>query len=117
MATKNGESNLGEVGRETTQVASDAVKSAKAVSKIAANAASGNAAGAVVEGAKAAPELFRTAGRLIVAMLAVILILTYAFPASIYEATSSFLPPSKSARRSISTQAVETFSGIHFSTT
>ena len=90
MATKNGESNLGEVGRETTQVASDAVKSAKAVSKIAANAASGNAAGAVVEGAKAAPELFRTAGRLIVAMLAVILILTYAFPASIYEATSSF---------------------------
>ena len=90
MATKNGESNLGEVGRETTQVASDAVKSAKAVSKIAANAASGNAAGAVVEGAKAAPELFRTAGRLIVAMLAVILILTYAFPASIFEATSSF---------------------------
>lgn len=90
MATKNGETNLGEVSRETAQTASDAVKSAKAVSKIAANAASGNAAGAVVEGVKAAPELLRTAARLIVAMLAVTLILTYAFPASIYEATSSF---------------------------
>ena len=90
MATKNGETNLGEVSRETAQTASDAVKSAKAVSKIAANAASGNAAGAVVEGVKAAPELFRTVGRLIVVILAVTLILTYAFPASIYEATSSF---------------------------
>lgn len=90
MATKNGETNLGEVSRETAQTASDAVKSAKAVSKIAANAASGNAAGAVVEGVKAAPELLRTAARLIVAMLAVTLILTYAFPASIYEATSAF---------------------------
>ena len=89
MATKNGESNLGEVGRETTQVASDAVKSAKAVSKIAANAASGNAAGAVVEGAKAAPELFRTAVRLIVAMLAVILIFNYAYPASINQPTNT----------------------------
>ena len=100
MATKNGESNLGEVGRETTQVASDAVKSAKAVSKIAANAASGNAAGAVVEGAKAAPELFRTL-----------------FLPLFMKQHPHFLPPSKSARRSISTQAVETFSGIHFSTT
>lgn len=90
MATKDGETNLGEVGRETAQVASDTVKSAKAVSKIAANAASGNAAGAVVEGVKAAPELFRTIGRLIVVMMTVILVLTYAFPVSIYEATSSF---------------------------
>ena len=93
MATKNGETNLGEFSRETAQTASDAVKSAKAVSKIAANAASGNAAGAVVEGVKAAPELLRTAARLIVAMLAV----------------THFLKLCKNARTSTSTLAVVTY--------
>lgn len=90
MPTTEGESTLGEVGRKTGEVVSDGVKTAKAAGKIAANAASGNAAGAVVEGVKAAPEILRTAGRLIVAILAVILIFTYAFPMSVFEATSTF---------------------------
>lgn len=90
MPTTEGESTLGEVSRKTGETVSDGVKTAKAAGKIAANAASGNAAGAVAEGVKAAPEILRTASRLIVASLAVILLFTYAFPMSVFEATSTF---------------------------